>query len=73
VSFVAALKIILQSLPALMRLVSELAAWLKANFGDNPAKAIEEHAEAIKQIKEAKTHDEKAAAASRLSSLIRKL
>ena len=56
-----------------MRLVSELAAWLKANFGDNPAKAIEEHAEAIKQIKEAKTHDEKAAAASRLSSLIRKL
>lgn len=72
-SFFSALKIILTSLPAIMRLVEELANWLKANFGDNPAKAIEEHAEAIKMIKEAKTRDEKAQAAANLAALIRRL
>lgn len=68
-----ALKILLTSLPALLNFLMELAGWLKATFGDDPAKAIEEHARIIKQVKEAKTIEEKARAASALSELIRKL
>jgi len=71
--FFAALKILLTSAPALLSLLVELAGWLKEVFGDNPAKAIEEHAQAIKLVKEARTPDEKAKAAAALSDLIRRL
>lgn len=72
-TFLQALKILVASAPALLNLLNELAGWLKANFGDDPARAIEEHAQAIKLVKEAKTPDEKARAAAALSALIRKL
>lgn len=72
-TFFQALKILVASAPALLNLLNELAGWLKANFGDDPARAIEEHAQAIKLVKEAKTPDEKARAAATLSALIRKL
>lgn len=72
-TFFSALKLLVASAPALLKLVIELAEWLKANFGDDPARAIEEHAAAIKLVKEAKTPDEKARAAAALSALLRKL
>lgn len=72
-TFFQALKILVACAPALVNLITELATWLKANFGDDPARAIEEHAAAIKLVKEAKTPDEKARAAAALSTLIRKL
>lgn len=71
--FFAALRILIGSVPALMQLLVELAGWLKATFGDNPAKAIEEHAAAFKLVREAKTPDEKAKAAAAISKLISKL
>lgn len=72
-TFLSSLRIIVASVPALVNLLTELAGWLKVNFGDDPARAIEEHAAAIKLVKEAKTPDEKARAAAALSALIRKL
>jgi len=73
VGFFAALKILVTSAPALLNLVVGLAEWLKSVFGDDPAKAIEQHAQAFKLVKEAKTPDEKARAAAAVSDLIRKL
>lgn len=69
----AALRILISSTPALLSLLVELAGWLKDVFGEDPAKAIEQHAQAIKLVKEARTPDEKAKAAAALSALIRKL
>lgn len=71
--FFAALRILISSTPALLSLLVELAGWLKEVFGEDPAKAIEQHAQAIKLVKEARTPDEKAKAAAALSALIRKL
>lgn len=72
-TFFASLKIIISSLPAILNLLNELAGWLKTTFGDNPAQAIEDHAEVIRQLKSAKTPSEKADAARKLSILLRKL
>ena len=72
-SFWSSLKTILLALPALVRLVDAMASWLKSMYGENPAQAIEAHAEAFKMLREAKTSDEKARAAAAISALIRRL
>ena len=71
--FWATLKLLLTSVPALMKLLTELAGWLKHTFGDDPIKQIEEQTEAIRKLLEAKSPNEKAAAAATLSALIRRL
>ena len=36
------LKLLIAAVPALVRLLSELAGWLKVTFGDDPVKVIQE-------------------------------
>jgi hypothetical protein len=72
-SFFSGLLTILKALPAIVRLVEELSSWLKTQFGDDPAKFILDSSEAFKRAKEAKTPDEKAAAAGDIARLIKRL
>lgn len=69
----ATLKLLIAAVPALMRLLSELSAWLKATFGDDPIKQIQEYTEAIERVRNAKTSKEKSDAAATLAVLLRKL
>lgn len=72
-SFFADLALLLKMLPALIKLITELAAWMRASFGDDPAKFILESGEAFKRVQEAKTREEKASAAADVARLIRRL
>lgn len=72
-TWIAALRILIPAIPALLDALKELAGWLKDNFGDNPAKAIVDHAETIRKLREAKTAAEKIEASRALADLIRKL
>lgn len=67
------IKTLIAVLPALLRLLSELSAWLKQTFGENPVKQIQDYTDAIERLKNAKSPQEKSAAASELSALIRRL
>lgn len=71
--FFSALLTLIKALPALVRLIEELAAWMKTQFGDDPAKFIMDSSEAFKRAREAKTPHEKAAAAGDIGRLIRRL
>ena len=71
--FWATLKTLLAVIPALVRLLSELSAWLKSTFGDDPVKQIQEYTDAIQRVKDAKTPKEKSDAAATLSALLRRL
>jgi hypothetical protein len=73
VNFLESLRILIGSAPALVKLLSELASYLKDAFGQNPAQVIDAHAQVFKQLREAKTPDEKTKAAAAISDLIRKL
>ena len=64
---------ILKALPAIVKLISELSGWLKATFGDNPAKFIMDSAEIFERAKNAKTPEEKQSAAGDIARLIRRL
>jgi hypothetical protein len=67
------LKLLIAAVPALVRLLSELAGWLKVTFGDDPVKVIQEYTETIERLKNAKTPAEKSEAAARLSAILRRL
>jgi len=64
---------ILKALPAIVKLISELSGWLKATFGDDPAKFILDSAEVFERAKNAKTPEQKQAAAGDIARLIRRL
>lgn len=71
--FFADLGLLIKTLPALVKLVTELAAWMRASFGDDPSKFIVDSSEAFKKVQEAKTREEKASAAADVARLIRRL
>lgn len=71
--FLAALKLLITSLPALVKLVIEIAEWMKNTFGDTPEKFLLDSAEAFKLAREAKTAKERASAAAQISALIRRM
>lgn len=71
--FWASLKLLIETVPTLIRYITELVGWLKLTFGEDPQKVMQEQIEAIQKLKEAKTPDEKLAAASKLSRIIHKL
>lgn len=64
---------LLKAIPAIVTLVNEIAAWMKSNFGDDPASYLLEAAETFKRAREAKTPEEKRHAAVNISKLINKL
>jgi hypothetical protein len=68
-----ALLTILKSLPAIIALLTELSAWLKDTFGDEPEKFLVDSSEAFKKAREAKTMQEKRDAAVKISQLLRRL
>jgi hypothetical protein len=72
-NFFASLLVILKSLPALVKLVTELAEWMKATFGDDPSKFIADASESFQKVQNAKTPEEKRAAARDIALLIRRL
>jgi hypothetical protein len=71
--FFAALLSIIQALPAMVKLVTELGEWMRSQFGDNPAKFLMDSAEAFERAKQAKTPQEKRDAATQIATLIRRL
>ena len=71
--FFASLLSIIQSLPAIVKLVTELASWMKFQFGDDPAKFLMDSAEAFEKAKNAKTPQEKRDAATQIAQIIRRL
>lgn len=71
--FFAALLNIVKSLPAIVQLVVELSAWLKSQFGDDPAKFLLDSSEAFRKAREAKTPQERTNAAKEIAGLIRRL
>lgn len=64
---------ILKTLPAIVKLITELSGWLKDTFGDNPAKFLMDSAEVFERAKNAKTPQEKQTAAGDIARLIRRL
>lgn len=72
-TFWADLLLMIKMLPALVKLITELAAWMRASFGDNPEKFILDASEVFKKVQEAKTPDEKRRAAGDIAVLIRRL
>jgi len=73
VTFFTDLALLLKTLPALVKLVTEVAAWMRATFGDDPSKFLVDSSEVFKRVHEAKTPDEKRRAASDIALLIRRL
>lgn len=67
------LLLIIKTLPALLKLLTEVAAWMRATFGDDPSKFLLDSSEAFKKVHEAKTREEKATAAADIARLIRRL
>lgn len=72
-TFWADLVLMLKALPALVKLLTEVAAWMRATFGDDPAKFLLDASETFKRVQEAKTPDEKRRAAGDIAVLIRRL
>lgn len=72
-NLLASIKLLITAGPALVQFIAELAKWLEAVFGQDPVKAIQEQTEAVRKLREAKTPNEKMAAAHSLSSLLRRL
>lgn len=72
-AFFVGLLEVLKALPAIVKFISELSQWLKSTFGDDPAKFLLDSAEVFERAKNAKTPQEKQAAAGDISRLIRRL
>lgn len=72
-TFFSDLALLLKSIPALVKLISEMASWVRTTFGDNPEKFMLDSAEVFRRINDAKTPQEKQALASDISRLIRRL
>lgn len=64
---------VLKALPAIVKLISELSGWLKDTFGDDPAKFLLDSAEVFERARNAKTPQEKQAAAGDIARLVRRL
>lgn len=72
-TFFGDLLLIIKSVPALVKFISELSGWLKNTFGDNPEKFLVDSSEVFQKVKNAQTPQEKRAAAAQLVDLVRRL
>ncbi len=72
-AFFAGLLELLKALPAIVKLITELSGWMRATFGDDPAKFILDSAEVFERARNAKTPQEKQAAAGDIARLVRRL
>jgi len=72
-AFFTGLLALLKAIPALVSLMTEIADWMKSNFGDDPATFLLDAAETFKKAREAKTPQERKDAAVHISQLIRRL
>ncbi len=61
------------AIPAILGFLKELASFLKDTFGDNAGKFLVDSAEAFKQLKVAKSPEEKIEAAKKIQDLIDRL
>lgn len=64
---------LLKTLPAVVKLLTELVGWLKATFGDDPAKFLLDSSEVFERAKNAKTPEQKQSAAADIAKLIHRL
>lgn len=71
--FFAGLFTLLKAIPAMVSLITEIAAWMKSTFGENPERFLLDSAEAFKQAREAKTVGERNDAAQKIAALIKRL
>jgi hypothetical protein len=72
-AFFVGLLELLKALPAIVKLITELSGWMRATFGDDPAKFILDSAEVFERARNAKTPQEKQAAAGDIARLVRRL
>lgn len=72
-AFFVGLLEVLKALPAIVKLITELSGWLKSTFGDDPAKFLMDSAEVFERARNAKTPQEKQAAAGDIARLVRRL
>jgi hypothetical protein len=72
-AFFVGLLELLKALPAIVKLITELSGWMKTTFGDDPAKFILDSAEVFERARNAKTPQEKQAAAGDIARLVRRL
>jgi len=72
-AFFVGLLEILKALPAIVKLITELSGWMKATFGDDPAKFLMDSSEVFERARNAKTPQEKQAAAGDIARLVRRL
>lgn len=71
--FFSSLITLLKAIPALVTLITEIAAWMRSVFGENPEQFILLSGEAFKRAREAKTPKERLDAATDIANLIRRL
>jgi len=70
--FFSGLLTLIRTVPALVKVIQELSKWLKDTFGEKPEEYLLTVADSFKQVREAKTPDEKREAAAKIASLIRR-
>ena len=71
--FFTGLITLLKTIPAMVSLITEIVAWMKSTFGDNPERFLLDSAEAFKQAREARSPQERQDAAVKIASLVRRL
>lgn len=72
-AFLSGLLTLIKTLPALMKVIQELSGWMRDTFGEKPEEYLLGVAESFKQVREAKTPDEKREAAAKIATLIRRM
>ena len=71
--FFTGLFTLLKAVPAMVSLITEIVAWMKSTFGDNPERFLLDSAEAFKQAREAKSPKDRTDAAQKIAALIKRL
>lgn len=72
-NFLTTLLALLKALPALVKLLTEISAWMQHQFGDDPAKFLLDASETFKKAREAKTPQERRDAARDIATIIHRL
>ena len=72
-AFFTGLLTLLKAIPPMVSLITEIVAWMKSTFGDNPERFLIDTTEAFRQAREAKNKEERQDAASKIADLIKRL
>lgn len=71
--FIKSVYELLKLSPILVKLVVEMVAWMKATFGDDPAKFLADMSDAFEKGKGAQTPQERRHAAAQIAHVLKRL